>query len=317
MSDLTRPNLFDHARGELAQDAVLAWMAAWADHRYPTDVRAEDHALYTLGCHLIDLLLKDYNIPEDERAFSTVRVETQWRHIDVLITLDADKPERTRYVIIEDKTKTNERSGQIPGYVEDLLGGTSADKSRVHPVMVHTGDAHDLHRKEGYKVVRRRDVIGVLAAYMGDNAIVCDYRAHLQRWEEAVQAFETTPVEQWRGLQWQGFFSVLTEGRPGEGGREAIEQLAEVRWWGHVPKGNFWGLSWGHTPLADGSVIYLQIEGDHTDGRGVEWPQTARLVVKLRAAEQHNQKVLQRDMHSRVLQAADAAGSDERSRAAS
>lgn len=166
----------------------------------------------------------------------------QFEKIDVLVVIND-----TIAMIIEDKTKTEQHSGQLARYREILL---KKFPRHVHAaVYFKTGDQsdYDSYRAEHYGVFRRSDFLNILndGRIAGvANDIFLAYLDYLQDWENRVQAFRNTPMTQWTLDCWTGFFIELQK------------RFLNSRW-GYVnnPAGGFLGFRFaGHRNK------YLQLE---------------------------------------------------------
>ncbi len=241
-----RPNLFDYATSELTQDAVLAWLLAWADHEAAT----HDPDLHRLGKAFVTSLLATHGLepPGDKYAVKVVR---QLKHIDVLFHVGA------RFVVaIEDKTHTGPHSDQLTRYrkeVEAMAGGRT-------PVLVYvkTGERRDddYVRSKGWQPFGRKNLLDVLrgpAARGIENAILGDYVQHLVALDERATAWRRRRCsEAWTDhVTWAGLYSVL---------EQRLEPKKDLGWdYVANPSGGFMGLWWGFTSV-DGGSLYVQLE---------------------------------------------------------
>lgn len=105
-----KPNLFHYATSERSQDAVLCWMAAWANPQ----AAQHDPLLHELGKSFLAMLFRKHNRSMPEIR-SQIEVELQRKGIDILVTIDS-----SLVVCIEDKAGTVERSQQLECYLEVL-----------------------------------------------------------------------------------------------------------------------------------------------------------------------------------------------------
>ena len=97
---MDRPNLFHFATSELSQDAVLAWLLAWADSRY----KNLDANLHGLGVRFLSALLALHEKKSVTDGPMTVRVELQ--RVDVIAEINSEI-----ILAIEDKTGTCSHQG--------------------------------------------------------------------------------------------------------------------------------------------------------------------------------------------------------------
>ena len=97
------PNIFDYATSELSQDAFLCYLCAFGKEEYKNDFPNE----YKIAHKFLTLC----GIPENEKIED---IKRQHKHIDILITTT------NHFLIIEDKTGTNEHGDQIARYYDSL-----------------------------------------------------------------------------------------------------------------------------------------------------------------------------------------------------
>lgn len=233
-----RPNLFSFGTGELTQDAALCWLLKWADVRNA----AVDPRMHQLGRCLIEELCKEYGVAAPESC--TVDVGRQVKHIDIVALLGA-----SHVLAIEDKVRAPEHSNQLERYAGELANEYST--RTVVRVYLKTGDesGYAASRRKGWATFSRAQLLAVLRG--GEdlaNDVLREFTAHLQRIEEAVNAYRTMPLDQWPRDAWRGFFLDL-QARLGDGD------------WDYVPNpsGGFMGFWWGWREVQGGRV-YLQLE---------------------------------------------------------
>ncbi|MCR9165149.1 MAG: PD-(D/E)XK nuclease family protein [Nannocystaceae bacterium] len=257
------PNIFEIATSELSQDAMLAWLLAWAD---PSNAEV-DAALHQTGRRFLDALFATHGSEPAPRG--SIDVKRQTLNIDVLARIGEDA-----VVAIEDKVRSGLHSNQLVRYRE-ALEKKYPDQRRIL-VYLKTIEQASYEQVEdaGWKVFRRGDLLEVLGQADTDNAILCDYRAYLEGIEAQTQAFETKPFEEWERQTYRGFFVRLTE----ELSRLGADFSAS---WRNVPNaaGGFMGYWWNGRDVEHGR-LYLQIE---SGPRGKD--RRDRLVVKLAVGE--------------------------------
>jgi hypothetical protein len=237
------PNLFSFATSELSQDAMICWLAAWADPAY----RAADDALHATATHFIDKLLERGGL-QRPASYHSVRVHRPFHDIDVLLVLNGDTA-----VLIEDKTDTKEHSDQLPRYKEVVRRELKFPDERIAALYLKTGDQGNYGSVEqaGYRRVSRRDILDILAQGMRagvKNDIFVDFQRYLQGVEASVESYRTESLDDWNldWNRWKGFFLALQD-RLDEGD------------WDYVPNpgGGFMGFWWHRR-----GDRYLQLEND-------------------------------------------------------
>jgi len=283
-----RPSLFSFATGELSQDAILAWLLAWADESFA----ATDPALHEAGCQFVETLFEVARSLQPVPAIQPVEgrslralperpyritAETQRDRIDIIATVND-----THLIVIEDKVHAGETGDQLSRYPEQVRKRFSAYD--VALLYLKTGEqaSYKSAHENGWAVVERGHLLGILqnAVQDSDNAILHDYFAHLSAIEETVQSFTSTNPKDWKDqhvLRYSGFFKALAEAL-GQGD------------WGYVsnPRGGFPAFWWSHLQTNDsGSEIYLQLEADV-------------LVAKIHVPEKETQSVVRNRWITRI-----------------
>jgi hypothetical protein len=267
------PNLFDFATSELSQDAILCWMAKWAEARYA----AVDPLLHKLGRDFLSLMLAKHERILQETVEKLV-VRRQFKHIDVLLEVDD-----FLLISIEDKVGTSEHSGQLARYLSELqaLGHPSI---QILPIYVQTGNQSSFKQveKQGYRVVNRGDFVRLFSTYLvsgGRSDIISNYYRYLLNIEAQFRGFCDRPLDKWTWWNWIGFYS-------------AIQERVIDGSWNYVPNqsGGFLGFWWAGVG-DNGFHWYLQLE--ETD-----------LVVKIGVNEKSGRSAIRDSCLRRVLSVA-------------
>ncbi len=266
---MTLPNLYEFATKELAQDATIAYLLAWADPAY----RESHPRLHTLGTELLRSLLqtKEEVLPPIE----TLCIKTQVYRIDIVVKINAG--ENGVLLIIEDKVSAREGPNQIEGYKEAAKKKYSGQYGcgRLVAVYLKTGNESKASLPDVKKCGRfmRRDLLDVLNKFQDTgNTIVEDFRIHLQNWEDDTNRWESASYKEWEWRQWEGFYAEL-----------------EHRWdgccgWGYIanPAGGFLGCWLGFKNIGTEdpySRLYIQIHKDIQ--KDIQIYKETRLTVRL------------------------------------
>jgi len=250
---MNRPNLFsDFATNELAQDAVLAYILAWADpeHKNKSELNA-------LGEDMLRALLSETKI-DSNINLEGVQVATQDNRMDISVRIND-----TAFLIIEDKVHTGAHSDQIQRYKSIAEGFKTESGEPWHPicaVYLKTGNECKAdHSKHADAFFFRADVLDVLNQRAGiDNDIVAEFRQHLQKLHDNTESFLRKPFADWPWEAHQGYFGQL---------EDSIK--ADEQWWGYTanPAGGslifYWHKNAWHNQ-ADGWKPFLHI--DHLAG---------------------------------------------------
>ena len=103
-------------------------------------------------------------------------------------------------------------------------------------------------QKEGFRTIGRDDILAVLDGCDALHPLVMDFREHLQRMTNRVNKYKERPVDDWKGSEWQGFYT------------ELVPRISHSCW-GNVPRksGGFWAFWWHGVNVGD-VKIYLQME---------------------------------------------------------
>ena len=241
MKIMKRPNLFEIATEELAQDTFLTWLLRWAAPKYAES----DRELHECGVAFVKLLLGK----EGETGFRVEKIEAQRekKHIDVRTKVNDQYT-----IIIEDKVNANEHSRQLERYREQTMKECERDGTELRCVYVKTTGMPRATRRniEGkdYMVVDRKRLLALLEGHGVENVIYRDYVEWLRRIEEGEESWRTLPVGEWFKESWKGFY-------------QQLEEMMDVESWGDVSNqsGGFVGLWWNFRKWR-GCNVYWQIE---------------------------------------------------------
>ena len=203
----TTPNLYKFATKELAQDATIAYLLAWADPAY----RESHPCLHTLGTELLRSLLQTQkvNLPQIE----TLCIGTQVYRIDILVRINTDRNTNRIILLIEDKVDTKEHSNQIECYKKTVKKKYSGKYDLV-AVYLKTGNESKASLPDKGKCGRflRRDLLDVLIGFQDTgNVIVDDFRTHLQGWEDETNRWKSASYDEWKCTERarEGFYAEI------------------------------------------------------------------------------------------------------------
>lgn len=236
-----KPNLFNWATSELSQDAFFCWLLSWAAPEFA----ATNEALHDTAVKFINQLT-NHSTPKIEQ----IKITRQEKHIDILVTINEQYA-----ILIEDKVHTKEHNRQLERYPKEL--NDKFDKDHLFLVYLKTGDQSDYQSviNQNYKAFLRKDILEILNFGIKQgitNAIFVDFCKHLNRLEDAVNSYQTLPLDEWDQYSWIGFYMHLQQ-LLGEGG------------WGYVPQrdGGFMGFWWHFQQKSiDGIIVeyYFQLQ---------------------------------------------------------
>ena len=295
------PNLYSFATKELAQDATLAYILAWAKPAY----RESHPRLHRLGTDMLRALLATRNGEANVPTVISLDVNTQVDRIDVLALIN-DEDEDGLVLLVEDKVGTHEHSNQIERYIE------TAEKKypnrKVVPVYMKTMNAsqQDLPPEEKCGRFLRRALLDVLERFpdTGDT-IVDNFRAHLQVWENETMSYRDEPVSKWDDKDkwrcYEGFYTELEN-------RMAKEPKWKNPGWEYTnnPAGGFYCFYFAEMTIAEKPYevkMYLQIEGatrltvrlSERSGPGIKAPFMNEMLELLESKAQFESKDRQTD----------------------
>ena len=249
------PNLYSFATKELAQDATLAYILAWATPAY----RESHPRLHRLGTDMLRALLASKLGEPNVSTVTSLDVKTQVDHIDVLALINLED-EDGLVLLVEDKVGTDESSNQIKRYIKTAK--ERYPNRKIVPVYVKTGNVSqaNLPPKDECGRFLRRDLLDVLNRFpdTGDT-IVDNFRAHLQVWENGTISYREEPFSKWGDTPIEGFYTELEN-------RMATDPQWNDPGWEYTnnPAGGFYCFYFSENTIALKPyevTMYLQIEG--------------------------------------------------------
>ena len=220
------PNIFFYANSKLAQDAFICYLLEWSDPKYQA---TGDEFLHKTAQKFVKSLFAKHDV--ELSKINSVEVLKQDNHIDIGAIIDCDSGQKC-YLLIEDKTNTKNHSHQLWRYYNDVLKRSKTlDVVDIIPIYLKTHDQSkfDLdifrpkHEEEKYhppevshstlrhqfKAFMRDDFLSVLESYQGQNELIIQFRENLTEIENAVNSFSQRKIEDWKRLQFIGFYKKL------------------------------------------------------------------------------------------------------------
>lgn len=241
-----KPNLFQLATKELAQDGFLVWLLQWADESN----KQYDPQLNECAAFFAKMLLQKQVPAAVEIHTVTAGRKGLLKNVDVWAVIN-----QQYLLVIEDKTVTERHSNQLAIYKKEAEALCAAKNWKPVYIYLKTGSEsqaslREIEQQEGYHCVTRAELLGWLGKFQVRNPIFTDFYDYLCQQEMAEQAFETRPLDQWDAACWRGFYQFLETQLP-----------EEVSSWRYVANraGGFWGC-WFHSRACNGYQIYLQVE---------------------------------------------------------
>ena len=263
-----RNNLFDFATSELSQDAFICWLIEWINHE------KEDQNLYKTAKLLLDKFFELCNIPIPVE-YRNIIVKKQFENIDVLVVVN-----KKYVIIIEDKTNTENHSGQLNRYNEIVRKSKREELPKdfsddnLLSIYFKTGNQSNLSdvKENKYIPFMRGDFLKILNENSKkiNNAIFKDYHDYLQNIEKDTKSYLTKKVNDWNWWAWQGFLMDLYDNVIVK--RNSYDKTWENWHYVNNASGGFWGLSWDWFDLFGeqkiGIFLLLELEeGEETKKR--------------------------------------------------
>lgn len=259
LTQITAPNLFDYATKELAQDATLAYILAWA---HPSYQNKQHRPLNELGTGMLRAMLASQRSEFANLNVTSIEVKTQDNRIDVLARIN-DENKDGIVLLIEDKVDTHEHSNQIERYVE--VARENYENREIVPVYVKTGNAsqYALPPKEVCGRILRQDILQLLNQYgSAGDTIIDNFKRYLQKWEDETNGYLEHSVSKWSEdwKRYEGFYMELEKRMHGDSNQQWGEEF-----WEYVsnPSGGLLSFAFGHAELYvkhEKVKMYLQIE---------------------------------------------------------
>ena len=221
-----KPNIFEISTKELTQDGFITWLLKWAD---PSN-KKYDEKLNQCAIDFIKYLIKE-QLKEDIEIIK-VEADRQWENIDIW----ADVNEKY-FIIIENKTYTNEHSNQLEKYKEVSLDWCKENKRKLICIYLKTGSeaksSLGVIKEKGFLIVGRKELITFFQNYSIKNDIYNDFYSKIINIEKAEKAFEIKNIIDWDWSCWTGFYDYL-------------DSVLEITDWKYVanPSGGFLGIWW-------------------------------------------------------------------------
>lgn len=230
------PNLYSFATKELSQDAVLAYILAWADPKY-RGRPAPDSEMHALGQALLGALVASHPERKDwaPEKITSVEIATQEKRVDV--RADIETGDGKVFLIVEDKIHSGEHGDQIRRYVEKAK--SRYEESEIVPVYLKTGNESMNRGNISIPCGRffRSDLLAVLDGHRETgNRIVDDFRDHWHAFDAHTQSFRHTPPSEWDWRRCEGYYLEL---------EERLKKRGVHAWW--------------HTDTIRGSTTYLHL----------------------------------------------------------
>ena len=286
------PNLYDFATSELSQDATLAYILSWAKPEYRKQYPSLNRLGERLLRSLIECAAKDNEELENITAIEQLEVGVQRDRMDVWAEINEQI-----FLIVEDKTDTNERPDQMRNHV-DVVRGYGKHWIPA-PVFVKTGNASKALLSSEYGIFLRKNLLQILESIPATgNTIIEEFRRHLKQWERETQSYKSVPHGKWCRRAIQGYYMALEE--------QLGNEEDDIGWiYVNNPSGGFLAFWWARWSCPGGQkndslLLFLQIESG------------TRLTIRARACDGDNKPKVDSKLMYEVLRALEKFAKQER-----
>ncbi len=137
---MLRPNIFEYAKRELSQDAIICWILEC--------LNSDDQDYKELGLNFVRFIFDNKNINKVKLINNTPKLQHNKIDVYVEILLDVDK--KVHPVIFEDKTNTYLHNDQLYKYIQKTYDETKPQKGKKHFSEGETGEILYVYYKTGY-----------------------------------------------------------------------------------------------------------------------------------------------------------------------
>lgn len=267
---MKRPNLFNFATSELSQDAFLCYLFSYAKEEYK-----ENRKEYEFSNFILKVILRECGL--ENIKLEKLEIKKQFYGIDILLIIN-----ERNFIIIEDKTYTNEREKQIESYKNKIIQYFSNERiDSLKTVYFKIGDESlnniKLKREKVDCVLMREDILRLFENYNGDNIIINDYIENLKNIQKEREEFRNkdlrTEIFSWNEII--GFYNALDK----EFDRGILPKGVNFNWeYVSNPNGGFMSYYFSNVVNFLTYGIYIQIEAKA--GNNEEQEQNSKFLSK-------------------------------------
>lgn len=196
------PNLFTHARSELSQDAVLAWLCGWA----APGLDRVDPEMHQLGRSFLKFLFSKAggDLPE----YHELEVRTQYLNTDVVVFLKLSD-NSTTCLLIEDKIHAKAVKAQLDGYVQAIKAARK-EPTKVLPLLIKTWYIGNESELAGCPLVNIEELCTFFSQTNHPSSeIFQHFRDHLIGRYASSEAYPSIPITEWGYGNYYAFFNAL------------------------------------------------------------------------------------------------------------
>ena len=275
-----KPNIFNYAKSELTNDAIICWMLDWTN---------SEHEIYkNLSQDMIRLFTKNKDLDVE-----SVKIKKQYKNIDVLVEVNDSE-----VIVIEDKVKTSSHSNQLERYKDTIDNEEFYKNYNKHYIYYKVGNESQNNGVEqaGYTRIKRDEILNIIKKYRDlNNDLLNDYIDYLESIEKTSNMYkEEDDINKWDWETWEGYYNHLQ-----------LKDDIKEGYWRKVnnQKGGFLAFIWDckdYKYIKDDKevkyYIYPQIESNSGNSDG----EKTKLSFKLECSDPAYRKELREDIYERL-----------------
>lgn len=198
----TGPNLFTHARSELSQDAMLAWLCGWA----APGLEQLNPEMHQLGRSFLKFLFSKAEMEMPQ--YSGLEVKTQYLNTDIVVFLKL-RDNSSLCLLIEDKIHAGAAKDQLDRYVKAIKAARK-EHVDVIPILIKTWYIGNESELVGCHLINIKDLSIFLSQQNINNSeIFLQFRQHLLGRYDKSEAFPSIPIKDWSYGNYYAFFDAV------------------------------------------------------------------------------------------------------------
>lgn len=275
-----KPNIFNYAKSELTNDAIICWMLDWTN---------SEHEIYkNLSQDMIRLFTKNKDLDVE-----SVKIKKQYKNIDVLVEVNDSE-----VIVIEDKVKTSSHSNQLERYKDTIDNEEFYKNYNKHYIYYKVGNESQNNGVEqtGYTRIKRDEILNIIKKYRDlNNDLLNDYIDYLESIEKTSNMYkEEDDINKWDWETWEGYYNHLQ-----------LKDDIKDGYWHYVsnPKGGFLAFIWNcedYNYVKDNKkikyYIYPQIESNSGNSDG----EKTKISFKVECKDTAYRKELRENIYERL-----------------
>ena len=275
-----KPNIFNYAKSELTNDAIICWMLDWTN---------SEHEIYkNLSQDMIRLFTKNKDLDVE-----SVKIKKQYKNIDVLVEVNDSE-----VIVIEDKVKTSSHSNQLERYKDTIDNEEFYKNYNKHYIYYKVGNESQNNgvEKAGYTRIKRDEILNIIKKYRDlNNDLLNDYIDYLESIEKTSNMYKKEDdINKWDWETWEGYYNYL----------QLKDEIKDGYWhYVHNQKGGFLAFIWNcedYNYTKDNKkvkyYIYPQIESNSSNSDG----EKTKISFKLECKDTDYRKELRENIYDRL-----------------